>query len=222
MKLRLLHCLPIIFILAAAVFGGIKRQSYTNITKDNKYLKYIQTAEFPEELAKDCFNKMLKSLSNSDIILRVSVSGDIEHIFGASRQTVCVQEVYAGSDLEIGDEIYLTSRHWYLSLKNNPGTLERGFINIMNTDNEYLVFISHQIDTLDDEMPSTYKLVDDHFIAPVFCYKNQINIILPTDEISTYVPYIEVKNNEFFATSKATLDAWDNMKIELLSAYPDY
>ncbi|MDR2043408.1 MAG: hypothetical protein LBQ15_03395 [Clostridium sp.] len=221
MKLRLLSCFTVLSILAAAIFGGMKRQSYTDITKDSRYLESIQTAEFPEALITDCCDKMMASLPDSQLILRVSVSEEIEYLFGTGRQKVRVQEVYAGNDLEIGDEIYLTSRHWCLGFGDSYHSLERGFINLMTADHEYLVFLSHRMDTLENETPPVYSMVDDFLIAPVFCYQTHSHVILvPADEESTAVPYQKVKDNEFFATSEFTLDVWKKLKSRLLSAYP--
>lgn len=219
MKLRFLPCLTVCVILAAAVFGGIKRQSYTNLTKEENYLEQLQVAELPEQFAIYSCNELSQALPNSSIILRVSVTGDIEHLFGVSRQKVCVQEVYAGSGLEMGQEIYLFSKHWSLSLDGNPNSIERGFVNIMRVGKEYLVFVSQQAEVLNESI-RVYQLYDDSYITPVFCYENQSNVIVSPEGETTYVPYAQVRSNEFFAQTEAALEAWDKLKSEMLSAYP--
>lgn len=220
MKLYIQACLISVIVLALAVFGVIKRQSYTDISKNSVYLDNIQTAECPELYAKKGIDIMINSLPDSEIILRISIIGDIEHMFGFSQQKVCVQEVYKGKNLNKGDEIYITSKHWYLSLDDNPDSLERGYINIMRDEYEYLVFISNKINTFEKDYPSVYTLADNYFMAPVFCYEDIENVIIPPNNESTYVPYNKVKDNEFFATSEVVLDIWQKMKSNFLVAYP--
>lgn len=218
MKRRFLPCFTVCVILAAAIFGGIKRQSYTNVAKEENYLEQLLVAEIPEKFAIANCEKMSSDLPKSPIILRVSVTGDIEHLFLASRQKVCIQEVYAGSGLEIGQEIYLFAGS--LSVHTKPYFIARGFVNIMQVGKEYLVFISKKIEALNESMP-VYKTIDEEFfITPIFCYENQSNVIAPTEGDTTYVPYTKVRNNEFFGETEGALDAWEKLKSEMLSAYP--
>lgn len=111
------------------------------------------------------------------------------------------------------------SNHWSLSLDGNPNSIERGFVNIMRVGNEYLVFVSQQVDVLNESIP-VYQLYDDSYITPVFCYENQSNIIVSPGGDTTYVPYTKVRNNEFFAETETALDAWEKLKSEMLLAYP--
>lgn len=205
--------------MAAVVFGRIKRQSYTDISKMDNYLDLLQVGEIPEQLAIKSCSELLHDLPYSPIILRVLVTGDIEHLFLISRQKVRIQEIYAGSHLEINQEIYLTSDHWALIIDGNHNSIERGFVNIMETGQEYLVFVSQQIEGLNETI-QIYKLYDDSLIAPVFCYQNKSNIIISPEGDTTYVPYIKVSRNEFFTTSELALFAWEQFKAEILSAYP--
>jgi hypothetical protein len=219
MKLRLLPCFTVGIILAAVVFGVVKRQTYTDWTKEEDYLERLQVAELLEKIAISSCDELSRTLPDCPVILRVSVTGDIEHLFHTGRQKVCVQEVYAGSGPEIGQEIYLTFSSWSVSLDGDLDSIERGFVNIMKVGYEYLVFVSEKRESLEKSIP-VYVIYNGSFIAPVFCYESQSNVIVPTKGETTYVPYAQVRNNEFFAVSETALEALEKLKSEMLSAYP--
>ncbi len=221
MKRHLLLYLTMCAILAAAIYGHSKRKTYTDLSGAADYLDQLQVAELPEQFAVGSCEELSKVLPDSPIILRVAAVGDIEHLFMASRQLVSVKEVYAGSGMLAGQDIYLISNHWRLSLDHNPDSIERGFVNIMKIGAEYLVFIVRRVEGLCEPVP-IYELYDDSFIAPIFCYEELDNEIIKTEGQTTYVPYYMVKNNEFFAETEQGLRAWEKLKSEMLARYPDF
>lgn len=219
MKLHFLHMIALCLILAAAILGCIKRQSYTNFCKDKNYLDQLQVAVIPEDLCIYSCDELKQSLPKSDIILRVYVTGDIEQLFGVSRQKVRIEQIYTGSELNVGQEIYLFSNNWNVVLDGKPNSLERGFVNIMKVGKEYLVFVSHKIDSLNESIP-VYEISNITYITPVFCYENQSNLVVEPEGETTYVPYMQVKDNEFFAESEVALEAWNNLKSDMLALFP--
>ncbi len=46
------------------------------------------------------------------------------------------------------------------------------------------------------------------------------HVILPIGELHTYVPYSGVRDNEFFPQSPETLALWQELKADMLAAYP--
>lgn len=216
MKWRIMFGCTICVLIASAAFGMIKRQSYTDILKEENYLEQLEVAELGEELSKRSCAQLAEILPDAPIILRVTAVEDIEHLFYAGRQKVKIQEVYVGSGLKAGDEIYLTFDSWSISVDNS---VQRGFINVLKKEYEYLAFISEEIDTLYETIP-VYKLYGNNIIAPVFCYEDLQNVIVLTQGESTGVPYELVKDNEFFATTKGALEAWKDLKEKVLSDYP--
>lgn len=46
------------------------------------------------------------------------------------------------------------------------------------------------------------------------------NMIVPVGEGPTYVPYDQVKDNEFFAGDEEGFAVWTELKQKVLSAYP--
>ena len=117
-------------------------------------------------------------------------------------------------------EIYITTDRWSLNTNNEgkEAELERGFINILRADREYLVFCSEKINALNETVP-IYRLCEDSIISPVFCYESVSNQAFPTQGISTYVPYSNVKENEFFGCTSEAIEEWENLKRQLTAMY---
>lgn len=219
MKIRILTGIIVIAIIGCGVFGVSKRRTYTDITSEPDYLKQVLVAELLTQMAVSNCEQMIEILPNAPIILRVSFTDDVEHLFGVSRQKAVVEEAYAGDTVKAGDEIYITARHWSMIVEQGVSYIERGFVNIPRQERQYLVFIDGEIETLDDSLP-VYQLYDESLIAPVFCYEDISNEVVPLAPGPTYVPYSRVQDNEFFVDSEEGLDAWYQLKKELLAAYP--
>ena len=143
---------------------------------------------------------------------------NIDELFYVSRQPVTVSKVFKGEALSEGDEIYLTSSSWRLLVNSSFRAIERGYVNIMKPGAEYLVFISEQVGESND-VP-VYSLNSVSIVAPVFCYEDSQNVILPVPSGNTYVPYKEVQGNEFFVTSQESLDMILALKDEFIQKYP--
>lgn len=218
MKYRLLTTITLVVILAFAALGISKRQTYTDLRNEENYLEQVQVAELPEKLVSAQCEWMNQELPNAPFILRVEVMEDVEYLFGTSRQKICVQEVYAGRDLNVGDEIYLTGQ-CLLNVRDDLKTVECGFLNIPRVGFEYLIFAEERVDALSELIP-VYRLYGDYFIAPIFCYKDFPHTITPTSGETTYIPYKGVKDNEFFAETENGFQIWDDLKKRILTAYP--
>lgn len=219
MKQKLLLFFTVGVFLAVMALGIVKKQTYTDLAKQENYLAQVQVAELPERIAENACAVMSQSLPNSAIILRVEVTGEIEHLFQVGRQKAVIREVYAGNELEKGEEIYIFSNHWQLVSDGNHDSIGRRFVNIMEVGTEYLVFaeaVSEEMETGD----LLVELCDDFIIAPVFCYEERQNVIVPTSDDTTYVAYADVMDNEFFVTSEETLQLVETLKSRMLSLYP--
>lgn len=218
MRQRLLLFFPVCVFLVAMVFGIVKRQTYTDLARQKDYLEQIQVAELPERSAEIACTNMRISLPEAAVILRVEVTGEIEHLFQVDRQKAVIRQIYAGNELETGEEIYIFSGHWQLSFVS-PASIERGFVNIMEVGTEYLVFAEDVIEDWKTDVPLV-KLYDDSFIAPVFCYEEHQNVIMPISGDTTYVSYKDVKDNEFFMTSEKAMRKVEELKKQMLALYP--
>ena len=95
--------LAVCIFLAVMVFGIVKKQTYTDFAKQEDYLLQISVAELPENILEHRCAELYEKLPDSAIILRVRVTGGIEHLFGVDRQMTVIKEVYAGTGVEQGD-----------------------------------------------------------------------------------------------------------------------
>lgn len=216
---RILFALTVIVIGGAAAFGMGKRDTYTDITAEEGYQERLQVAELGEELTAYACEEMRKSLPESPVIAKVEITGGYEPLFGAGRQQAKVLTVYAGEGLAEGQELYVCSDFWTVSMYGEPKTLERNFINIMRTGTAYLIFGEELLEDFPDGLPAV-RLCKAGFIAPVFAYGEFPHVILPVGEEHTYVPYSGVKDNEFFPASQEALALWQGLKADMLAAYP--
>lgn len=205
--------------LAVMALGVTKKQTYTDLAKQENYLEQLQVAELTESIAERECAVMQQSLPDAAVILRIEVTGEIEHLFQADRQKAVIQRIYAGSGLEEGEEIYIFSHHWQLALVGNPDSLERGFVNIMKDGTEYLIFAEGLVESGEADIRSV-KLYDDFYIAPVFCYEDCQNVVIPVTGDTTYVSYKDVADNEFFVSSERALRMVENLKEQMLQLYP--
>lgn len=219
MKSKFYLSFIIVLYLGAAVLGVAFRASYTNLTEEENYLDKMQVAEIPENLSISTCENLLQELPSAPVILQVSQANEIEHHFGVSQQKVTVKQVFAGNDLTVGDEIYITSYRWRVIINERNHAIERGFVNVLKDNTDYLVFLSNDSGLACNDVP-VYYLFGESYISPVFCYDNMTNVIVSPLGESTYVPYSQVRNNEFFTTSEKSLEVWYNLKQEMLKAYP--
>lgn len=217
MKMRILAGITALVVVGAGVFGVINRQTYTDITNEKNFMEKLQVAELPGQFAVTVCEEMQERLPQLPIILRVRFTDDVEYLFGTSRQKICVQEVYAGDDIRVGDTIYITTGKNVSTM--GEATAELGFVNIPKPDCDYLVFLSGERDSLDKSLP-VYDVYAESLFRPVFCYEDIENKIVPVGEENTYVPYKDVKENEFFCTSEEGMKAWQDLKKNMLDKYP--
>lgn len=113
---------------------------------------------------------------------------------------------------------YIYSQHWQLILYGSPYSIERGFVNIMDVENEYLVFAEAVSEDFETGIMSV-KLYDDFYIAPVFCYEERQNMVIPLLDETTYVPYKDVMDNKFFVTSEEALRIMTSLKDQMTALY---
>ena len=217
MKLRYHLAIVVALCLTFGALGLSKRQSYTNVTADPSFLKDFYVAEIPSALAIEDCQKLKEDLPTAPIILKVSTVNPLEILFGGRQQKVSIEHVYSGDGLENGQEIYITADHW--KVYPSDKTIDAGFVNVMKEGADYLVFLSDCIGTSKD-YTDVYRLQSGRYINPVFRYSSGENIIFPVSEESTYVPYTEVSNNEFFSVESDGMQAFLSLKQEMIELFP--
>lgn len=208
----------ILMTVICVSFGIFQKRTYTDISRDISYLDDICVAQIPEGIAVSSCSELSEKLPTAATVVRVKALENVEHLAGTSRQLVSVSEIYQGNTLKENQEIYLTSNRWSLSLYAKPYSIERGFVNVLKKGEEYLVFLDTKTDGIGTSVP-VYPLYGNSVIAPVFSFKTHENKIYKMEEEHTYVPYREVRDNEFFAATNIALDAMLNLKEEMFLRY---
>ena len=212
MKFKWGSCFILFIVIVITVFGIFEKRTYTNIAEDKSYLDELYVAQLPENICLEETENLSVNLPQVPVIIRVSVLGDVEHIGGTSRQLVKVEDVYKGTEPAVGQDIYLTCSRWSLSLYSEPYSIERGFVNIMEVGEEYLVFIENQADGLGEKIP-VYQVYVENAFTPIFSYQEHENNICETGGESTYVKYNQVCENEFFATTQKNIMKSENYSL---------
>jgi len=214
-----IHLIIITVIVAGfAILGLSKRSSYTNITAEEDFMNDFYVAEIPTSLAaNDCLS-LKASLPESPVILKVIPVDSPENFFAGRQQKVTITHVYAGDGLKVGDEIYITTYRGQVDMQEHA--IMTGFVNDMKKSEEYLVFLTEPIGISNDKITPVFYLQMGSYINPVFSLAAHDNVIYPVSGDTTYVPYSEVSENEFFATEQEGLDAFLELKEEMLALFP--
>ena len=217
-RLRYSFALVLLICIALSIFGLTQKSTFTDIAHDENYMQSLYVAEITEEIAELECEMLARELPNCAYILKVKAVGTVDYLYEDGRQQVEVVEVFSGDNIAVGDIVYLTSPRWGLDLYDDLKSVERGFVNILKDDYEYLVFCTSLIKSADNHLP-TYQLFNESYISPVFCYAELNNIIVEPGDYGTYVPYAQVKDNEFFAASNGALEKWKALKEAMISKY---
>ncbi len=212
-----------LFLAGLVILGIYSRTTYTDVLADEEYLSRMDVAVLSEDSTIMTCGYMEDELEAEAVaILKVEIAEGIEYLPGESaRQKAVVREIFKGTWPSEGETIYLYSDHWGIHIRDEPASVECGFVNIPIVGKEYLVFLSQKVTDLYQQQIPAYELVNDFYIAPVFSYEDVDNHI-PTEDFypgSTYVPYSDLADNEFFGATQTALDTWKVLKSTLLLKY---
>lgn len=207
-----------VLIVGAIIVGAIFRSTYTNITTESDFMEnHFSVALYDFDMSPDLITFMREDLPISNIIIRVRAQGIREYEFESVKQLVEVLEVYHGDELSVGDEIYVRLKNAFLNF--DWMTVNMGFVNFMRSDDEYLLFLERKFDSPDPKEENHY-IFSELIIPGIFNYQDLDHTIIETSKGNRYVPYKDVKDNEFFVSSEEALAALLDLKHELLEAYP--
>lgn len=216
-------CLMLLAVVGFSVFGAVNRLSYPETTANPDYMSQLQVATLSKDGCDIVVQDMQQELPQSPIILRVSPTSDLIPIFYAGKQRFRVEEVYAGNHLKAGDEIWIVSGSWCALIDEVYQQMVFYFVNAPKQGQEYLVFLSGQVEIVDGFEPlPTFQLQNRILIDPIFCYTDlDTQVDTPPGQLlDITIPYREVSNQEFFAESQAVMDALMEAKHALLAQYP--
>lgn len=209
-----------ILTLAFGLFGHAGLSSYTNVTEDHAFIESFSVAELPSSAAVQECRILQKTLPKAPAIAKVTPVGSPEYLFMCWMQRVHLETVFSGEDLTDEKDLYITCSSWKAHIEEK--TVGTGFVNFMKEGQTYLVFLSGVTGGIEDDNGDILKLFQlqkDQYIAPVFSYGNHENTVYPTAGESTYVPYTEVADNEFFCTDEEGVAAFMELKNYLTQKY---
>lgn len=215
------HILPLIFLAAVVgfgLFGATKRQTYPDITSQPDYMDRLAVALLPEEACTLAAQQMIEELPQSPIIALVTPTSDLVPQFYSCKQRFYIQEVYAGEELKKSDMIWITDPELcVLPWGDGYGSLNCGFVNPPQQGQEYLVFLSGEVEIVDgwDDLP-TYQLRDDLILSPVLCCNDWNTQVDP--ESPTYLK--NMRWQEFFTKTQQGMDTLMEAKHQVMEQFP--
>ncbi|WP_167958816.1 hypothetical protein [Anaerosporobacter faecicola] len=174
----------------------------------------IVNADNTKEIDEKTYLEELQStLDDAEYVIVAQSTGYNKNLFGTTMQEVKVLQVYKGSTNMVGETINLVNPGSYFEdlKKYFIGT----FVNVMQEDNQYLVFMN-EIQEEQDKGKKLYVLANDLNIA-YFNLEDKRNWI-PT-RLEEGISYQNVKDNEFFVGDEYALEAITNFKKELFKRY---
>ncbi len=221
MKSRIITVIVLTVFLVAGIFGVVRRQTYTDIVSEDNYMDKLHVALLKEKNTISCCDALAVELPNAPIILKVKCVGEMEYVFKAGQQPVLVEEVYQGSELIGEEEIYIYSERWTVIMLSAPNSAERGYVNVMESGEEYLVFLTGKKVKVHGTDVVAYEVFSDLLLLPIFLYGEREHTTVEVDEYvsGTYVPYSKVKGNEMFTETEAGYKAWMKLKEMLFEKY---
>ena len=201
--------------LAAAVIGLVMRQSYTNFTAEPDPMQHFNVPPLDTDSAVSAVEFKREILPESIAVVRVKATGTVNYLYRTYTETVTVQEVFKGEGIRPGEQIDVEREA--ATILFDTMSVNTGFVNYMQKDKEYLLFLGRKVDTLDHE--ETVYRVTEGLLTPIFAYDDVENVVKTPDE-HNYVPYREVAGNEFFVSTPEALAALQELKQEVLAQYP--
>lgn len=204
-------------LIFAIVIGIVTGQAYTTVTAEPNVMDHFSVAVWDLDTTPTLLETMQKELPNSNHIIRAKSAGEMGYTFKNNRQYVEVLEVFQGEGIEVGDKIAVTTTSWFFIF--DEMWANTSFINIMQPENEYLIFLEEKLETVDRKESNIY-LLPEWIIPPIFNYQDKENIVTPTPYDERYVPYDMVRDNEYFVRSEEALEALMEWKHGILAQYP--
>lgn len=215
---KLIIAAAVLFIVEA-VAGAVCRTTFTNYDDMEDYNVATISGEYVSGLGES----YIDALENSDYILKVRCTSDMAFAFLITYQPVEVETVFKGVDVSAGDVInVMRSSSQIFGEDDGDGirSVNMGFANEMNKDEEYLIFLD-EVRT-SRETGEVMYVTPEVIMTPIFSYSEHTNIIPEQPyEDNTYVPYTAVADNEFFIDSQEGFDKMNEIKQMLTAKYAE-
>lgn len=212
-----------ILLAAAMLYGLWGRTTHTDLLKEQGIEAFQVALLRPEVAREDTMELIRTSLPDAPYILRVKASGQREYLPHSITQRVTVEQVYQGDGLQEGEELDILGTYRFFIFGEDAleavNAMNMGFVNFMEKDHEYLIFLSEEKETIQKSHVRVFELVP-YIISPVFDYEVRDSNVMSALNFHRSIPYGEIEDNEFFVNSKYVLAQMQDMKREFLEQYP--
>lgn len=211
---------PITYVLSKDILQNTVIDSHQesnirkeNSIKDNIILPPKNDSTEIEKKNSSFFEYLESTLKKAQYIIVVKATGNNENLFRTLKQEMKVIYVCKGNRNIIGKTINLVDCGTGFFDKFN--CFNGSFVNVMQKDNLYLVFMNPINDKNADKL-NLYSSADIMGF-PYFNLENKNNIITKNNESA--ILYGEVKHNEFFVADEYSLKELLNFKQQILNEY---
>ncbi len=161
--------------------------------------------------------------SSSSYILKVKCTKDTEFDYQTCTEYGQVEKIFKGDgELKVGDNIVMNFGGYYLFTQETGvaagiDAVSTGFVNFMKPGREYLVFIKEKVET--ELYDYDVYDIEGFTIAPIFCYEDFDNVIVPKKRSDHAVPYELVKDNEVFMETEELEKEYYDFKYRIIGKF---
>jgi hypothetical protein len=210
--MKKLFITSIIVMVLSMIPGVYCKKSFIRQDDLSQYKVALLDGEYAETMS----DEYIKKIEKSEYILKVRCISDVTFSYLRTYQEVEVEKVFQGKNISEGDNIFISVADSYIFFSDM--SINMGFVNAMNKDEEYLVFIAEKQKS--KELSFSIYTPCETLLSPVFSYSEHDNVIPEEyDPNIPYVSYTSVMGNEFFVGSEEGLKNIINIKESLISKY---
>ncbi len=225
MRIKIVLSITIIVTTILLFCGLYEKSNYEDFNRMNDTMDKFAVGRLSEKMVDIQVNIYNELIHDSNYILAVRCEGNEHFRFSSVTQTVSVLQVFKGNTICAGDTLDIARASNSIILQtdatpDNKYLINMGFVNFMIPGRNYLVFLDSCLEPVNGEI--IYRQSSDFILSPIFCYDKIENQIPVFDETatSTYIPYTDVCNNEFFVVTIEANQKLEDLKKELIAIYP--
>lgn len=158
-------------------------------------------------------NDYIMDCERASIVAIGKATGNIKNYSQSFAQEVKITDVLKGTAIEINSNYFIYSNENF-TLNKNGQIMYTGLKNIMKKQNEYLLFLEpSELNSIADE---NFYYLKGGFFSYLNISKNS-ELLMPNPINMTQ--YSELKDTEFFCTSKRILDKLNFIKGKIIEKY---
>lgn len=161
----------------------------------------------------------------SEYILKIKCTRDTKFDYQTCTEYGQVEKIFKGDgELKEGDNIVMDRSGYHLfteesGVAGGTDTVSTGFVNFMKPGRGYLVFIKEKVET--ELYDYDVYTIEGFTIAPILCYEDIDNVIVPKKGSDHAVPYELVKDNEVFMETEELEKEYYDFKHRIISKFDE-